>query len=150
MAEFKPGSGQLYLCMLSLLSSSQWEFQSDGMRHWAQVPSSLWGRHKWEKRFYARLSLDPKVLSSPHPFWRTGFLSSFLLQRTRHDVSWNTSPQAAKIRLHNSLGSSKLLAVHLAPGWFASLQDLNSGQLLYLSRGPPVPETAEALRIGVH
>lgn len=105
------------------------------MRCWAQVPHSLWGRPKWEKRFYAPLSLDPRVFSSSHAFCRVAFLSSFLLQRTLQHVSWNASLHTAGIRRQDSLGFSKLLAVHLAPGWLTCLQALNSGQLLHLSWG---------------
>lgn len=104
-----------------------------GMRFWAQDPNSLWGVLKRKVRSSPHLPWNPRVLSSFHPRERASraipfvgwaFLNSFLLQRILAGMS---SPQTARIGLQNFLGSSKFLAVQVAPGYFAGPQALDSG-----------------------
>lgn len=52
--------------------------------------------------------------------------------------------------LPSSLGPSKFIAVHLAPGRSVHLRAQSPGQRLCLSWGPPVPGRAEAGRMSLH
>lgn len=102
-------------------------------------------------RTHGGLSLIPLLREGPVIccFCRMDFLELFPIPEYPAMFAGMPYPHAARIRLQNSLGSSKLRAVHLAPGWFACPQALNLGQLLYPSWNPPAPQRAEAHRMSV-